>query len=226
MVGRIQYKRERGRSQPRSESVCGLTVLTVDLCEPEGLGQKKLDRRIRKLEQTFRGAEISRVIVPNSFPYCEQLTLVRPVDPMPFYRAAADLLVLDLLRQKGIPPGVAKAALAGPRICPELCAAAERLCRTVRKLRIDVPGEEGADFSRYLQYEFGVPVVPRTAAVDAVVAFGETGEEADLCLWGKSEVCLRVEGVELPEEIEQSVLALLWEQGRVKREQIRVTNLP
>ena len=226
MVGWIQYKSERGRSHPQTEVISGITVLALPFYEPDGLGQKKLKRRIRKLEQSFRRAEISRVIVPEQYPYRDCLTLVRPVDPMPLYRAVADLLVLDILKRRGISPGEARVALAGPRLCPELCAAAERLCRNVRELRIDVPGEEAGDFMRHLRYEFGVPVVPRTVAVDATAAFEKCGEAADLQLWGDCRIRLRSEGIELPEKIEQSVLALLWEQGRVKREKLRVINLP
>jgi hypothetical protein len=203
-----------------------MTVLAIPFYEQEGLGAKKLTRRIRTLEQTFRRAEVSRVIVSDDFPYWDRLALVRPVSPVPLFRGVADLLMLDLLRRKGIPPGGARAALAGPRLCPELCGAAERLCTTVRELRIDVPGEKGERFARYLQYEFGVPVVPRTAAVDVAITFGETGEAADLCLWGSPKIRLGVEGVNLPEEIAQPVLALLWEQGRVKREELQVINLP
>ena len=226
MVGWIQYRKGRGRSRPQTEVLSGMTVLALPFYEPEDLGQKKLTRRIRMLEQAFRRAEVSRVIVPDDFPYRDHLGLIRPVEPMLLYRGAADLLVLEILRRRGIQPGGARAALAGPRLCPELCGAAERLCAVVRELRIDVPGEEGEDFARYLQHEFGVPVVPRRLAVDAVIAFGETGEPSDLCLWGSPGIRFGVEGVELPEEIAQPVLELLWEQGRVEREELQVINLP
>lgn len=226
MVGLIRYKRERVKSRPQIESFHGINVLAADLYAPEEGRQKRVERRIRKLEKFFCEAEISRVIVPERFPYREQFSLVRPVSPRPLYRAMADLLALGVLERKGIRPGEARAALAGPRLCPELRAAAERLCPVVRELRIDVPGKEGEDFALYLQYEYGVPVVPRGMAADAVISFGETGEEADLRLWDCSGIRLGAEGVELPEEIEQPMLALLWEQGRVKREKIRVINLP
>lgn len=226
MVGWVQYRKGRGRNGSQTEVLAGMTVLALPLYEPDGADRKKLERRIRKMEHTFRREEVSRVILPDDFPCRDRLALVRPVNPILLYRGVADLLTLELLRRKGIPPGGARAALAGPRLCPELCGAAERLCADVRELRIDVPGEEGEDFARYLQYEFGVPVVPRTAAADAVIAFGETGEAADLCLWGEPGIRLSVEGMKLPENVEQPVLELLWEQGRVKREKFRVINLP
>lgn len=226
MVGRIQCRAQRGRSRPQTESLCGLVVLTAGLYAPENVGRELPARRIRTLERLFCRAEIRRVILPDRFPYRERLSLIRPVDPMPLYRATADLLALELLRKKGILLREARAALAGPRLCPELCAAAERLCPTVREVRIDVPGEEGERFARYLHREFGVPVVPRTAAAHAVIAFGQTGGAADLCLWGESGIRLGAEGLSLPEGIDQPLLALLWEQGRVKRESLRVRNLP
>ena len=226
MVGRIQCKQERGRSHPREERFSGLPVLTAELFVQAGAGERRLEHRMNRVEQMFRRAGICRVLLPSRFPYRRQLSFLHPVDPMPLYRAAADLLVQETLRRKGIPLCGARVALAAPRLCPELRAAAERLCPTVRELRIDVPGEEGEAFARYLQYEFGVPVVPRQLAVDTVAAFGETGEEADLCLWGEREICLRAAGLDLPEEIEQPLLALLWERGSVKRDALRVINLP
>lgn len=226
MVGWIQYRRGRGQSRLQSEILSGMTVLALPFYEPDGLSRNRLDRRIRMLERAFRRMEIGRVIVPDDFPYRDRLELIRPLEAMPLYRAVADLLVLDILDRKGISPGRARAALAGPRLCPELCEAAERLCTVVRELRIDVPGEEGENFTRYLQHEFGIPVIPRMVTVDAAIAFGETGYPSDLRLWGKQEIRLSAEGVRLPTEIEQPVLALLWEQGRVKREELRVINLP
>lgn len=226
MVGLIRYNRERGRSRPQIESFCGVTALTADLYDPEGRGGKKVVGQLRKLERVYRKTGVSRVILPEHFPYRDGFTLVRPVDPRPFYRAMADLLLLGVLERKGIRPGRARATLAGPRLCPELRVAAERLCPIVRELKIDVPGEEGEDFARYLQHEYGIPVIPHGMAADAVISFGGTGGEADLDLWDGSGIRFGMEGIALPQEIGQSVLTLLWERGRVKRELLRVINLP
>ena len=72
MIGRIIYRREKGRAQPAEERLCGLSVLDLFLFEPPELPTKKLDKRLGKLERTFRKAEISRVIVPEHFPYLQK----------------------------------------------------------------------------------------------------------------------------------------------------------
>lgn len=225
MVGRILCQAQRGQSRPQAEVLYGLTMLTVGLYLPENGEQELPERRIRAMERAFCRAGISRVIFPERFSGRERPLRVRPVDPMPLYRASAELLALELLRDRKISCRGARVALAGPRLCPELCTAAERLCQTVREVQIDVPGEEGERFARCLQQKFGVPVVPRRATADAAIAFGATGRAADLCLWGKSRIRLEAAGLSLPEEIEQPLLMLLWEQGRIKRETLHVRNL-
>ena len=229
MVGRIKYVRGRGRLCSEIEYLYGLTLLSVTLCEPDGLRPRKLERRLEKAERIFRTAEVARVILPSGFPHADGLKQVQPVETLTFYRCMADLLALDLLARRGIDPRSAKVALAGPRLCPELCDAAKRLCRTVREVRIDVPGEDGELFSQLLQREFGLPVLPRTAAADVTVSFGPAVPAADLDLWGKEPglngVRLRAKGLELPPEIEQPVLALLWERGSLRRDGVDVVNV-
>ena len=222
MIGLIRYSTDRGRGQGQTEMVCGVSVLTCVLYE-NGKGE---ERRLRKLEQLLLRSSVSRVILPESFPHRTLLERLRPVDPMPLYRAAADLLVLKLLDSKGVPPSEAAAVLAGPRLCPELCAAAHLLCPTVRRLRIDVPGEEGADFSRDLRRKFGIAMLPPTADADVTAVFGPTCGAADLKLYGSSQIRMSANGIEPPEGIEQPVLQLLWERGRIRREDLRVINIP
>lgn len=228
MVGRIRYIQGKGRLKAEQECICGVTLLTASLYEPPKQAPKKLERRLEKLEDTFRRAGVSRVILPCGFPYRERLLGLKPVEPLTLYRAVADLLALAWLRSYGISPEQGRVALAGHRLCPELEETARRLCRRVRKVRIDVPGEEGALFARLLQWECGVPVMPPGEPVHMTVSFG--GAAGDLRLWGEdpclSGLRLTAEGLSVPEELEAPLLALLWEQGSLPREKIRVLNVP
>ena len=230
MIGRVRHLREKGRGTSEIECFHGLALLTVTFYQPDGLRQKAVERRLRQLHRTFQKMGVSRVILPPEFPYTGYFTAVKPVDTLNFYRGTADLLVLGQLGKRGILPSSARVALTAPRLCPELKEAARRLCRQVRELRIDVPGEEGARFAQELQRSCGLPVMPRTLPIDVTAAFGPSEEAADLRLWGDEPclggLCLRAEGVDLPDDLEQPLLALLWEQGRLKREQIRTGNAP
>ena len=230
MVGRVKYLLGKGRSAPQIEYFHDLALLTVTLYQPEGIRQKTVERRLKQLKHTFQKTGVNRIIFPPDFPYAGCFAPIKPVDTLNFYRSAADLLVLGMLEKRGIPLTSARVALTAPRLCPELKEASRRLSRQVRELRIDVPGEEGVRFAQMLQRSCGLPVMPCTLPVDVTAAFGPSGRTSDLCLWGDRPhlggLCLRAEGIDLSDDLEQPVLALLWEQGRLKREQIRTGIAP
>ena len=216
MVGQLVL--ERGKGHPRLErGLLGpLSVLRAVVYEPDGLAPWRLQRRLRKAERALARAGAARVVLGADFPYGGRLTLLRPVDPLPMRRACADVLALGALGAEGIDPRRGRVALSAPRLCPELTGAAERLCPRVRGLLIDAPG--GEDYARYLQAKFGLPVSPVTAGADVTAAFGPVGGR-----WGRcvelyeggtlNGLELRAEGVELPPDCGEQVLALLWERG-------------
>lgn len=226
MVGRIVYRQEKGREKPCRVSIGTLPVLNISLFDPPELPRGKLDRRLEKLERTLLSAGVNRVILPARFPYTGQLRYLRSIDLTPFYCAAADILVLKLLERRGVLPAQSRVALTANRLCPALIQAANALCREIRGIRIDLPGEEGERLAWDLQRQFGVPTVPCAAAVDVTLSFG--GEGGDLRLWDRdfdlSGLRLKARGVELPPDEEAQVLALLWEQGRLRREDLWVAD--
>ena len=127
------------------------------------------------------------------------------------------------LAAEGVDPRRGRVALSAPRLCGELVGAAQRLCPQVRGLLIDAPG--GGEYAQGLQRRFGLPVTPASAGADATVAFGPAGGR-----WGRcvelyeggtlNGLSLAAEGMELPADCGEQVLALLWERGEVKREQL------
>lgn len=223
MVGLVRCVGERGRSRPAVERWGGMELLAAALYAPEGLPERRLERRLETLERTLRRAGVRRVVLPAAFPYAGRLRGLESVEPLALYREAADVLALGWLAGRGIPPERGRVALAGPRLCPELRQAAERLCRRVREVRVDAPG--GEDYARALQREYGVPVVPPAAPADVTVAFGPTAQAAALRLYGGAPCLgglrLTGEGLDLPPELEGPLLALLWERGSLRRERLR-----
>ena len=225
MVGRLVLARERGRSRLEEDRLGPLAAVRAVVYEPEGLSPRRLRRRLRRAERMLARAGAGRVILDGDFPYRDRLALLRPVDPLPFWRGCADVLALGALELEGVAPDRGRVALSSPRLCPELERTAQRLCPRVRGLLIDAPG--GEDYARYLQAKFGLPVTPPAAGADMTVAFGPEGG-----CWGRrvelyeggslNGLELRAEGVDLPEECADQVLALLWERGEVGREELRV----
>ena len=164
------------------------------------------------------------MVLAENFPYGALLTALRPVDVLPLRRGCADVLALGALEAAGVSPGRGRVALSAPRLCPELEGAAERLCPQVRGLLIDAPG--GGEYARYLQARFGLPVRPASAGADVTLAFGPGGGRwgrcAELYEGGKlGGLALELEGEEFPEDCAEQVLALLWEQGQLERENLR-----
>ena len=154
---------------------------------------------------------------------------LRPVETEPFCQAMAVPLALAALRRARILRAQATVALAGPRVSRPLFAAAEALCPQVRRLVVDVPGE-GEELAAWLREEYGAAVLPPGTAADVTACFGPAGGEsggAVLRLYGPAP---QLDGLRLlPEEgtlppglAPLPLLALLWECGRLRPEQIRI----
>lgn len=225
MVGQLVLARKKGRFRLERGLLGPLSVLRAVVYEPDGLAPWRLRRRLRRAERALVRAGVGRAVWGEDFPYGDRLALLRPVDPLPMLRACADVLALGALAAEGIDPRRGRVALSAPRLCGELEGAAERLCSQVRGLLIDAPG--GPDYARYLQAKFGLPVTPPAAGADVTAAFGPGGGR-----WGRcvelyeggtlNGLELGAEGVELPPDCGEQVLALLWERGEVRREELRV----
>lgn len=226
MVGELICLRERGRGRAEPSLLGPLAAVRWTIYDPEGLSPRRLARRLYRAERGLAAAGVGRVVLRCGFPYGDRLRLLRPVEPLPLWRGLADVLALGALELEGVPPSRGRVALSAPRLCPELTAAAERLCPLVRGLLIDAPS--GEDYARQLQARFGLPVTPPAAGADVTAAFGPGGGRwgRRLELYGTADLGgLRVgaAGLELPEDCADQALALLWEQGLVKRGELVVS---
>ena len=225
MVGELVCLREKGRGRLERARLGPLEVLRWTVYAPEGLSEWRLERRLRRAERELCAAHVGRVVLRGGFPYWDRLGRLRPVDPLLLWRGIADRLALGALDAQGVPYRRGRVALSAPRLCSQLESAAERLCPLVKGLLIDAPG--GEDYARYLQAKFGLPVTPPAAGAEATVAFGPAGGRWGRCLelYGEADLgglTVDAEGMELTEDCRDQVLALLWERGEVKREQLRI----
>ena len=229
MLGQVVLLSTPGKIRTEPEVIAGLPLLRADLCLPENISERRLRRQLGRIRKVLLRHGVRRVVFPDGFPYINRLPDLIPVEPLPLYRAAAHLLLLADLRRKGIPPARAAVRLSAPALCPELAAAAEQLCPEVRRLIIDAPG--GGELAARLYRSYGIPVTPDGPA-DTCAAFGLVEPEYPgvLRLYGTAPelrgLTLAAPSLPLPEDCAQSLLAALWECGRVDFEQLAAVPAP
>lgn len=222
MTGLLSRVCGRGRLTPTEVDIGGVPLLSAALFEPPGCSERRLARRLAALERAVLARGVDRVVVAPDFPHAHRLLRLRAVEPARLYRGAAEVLILGWLTARRRDPAHAAVVLTGPRLSGEMADCALRLCPQVRALGVDVPGA-GTDFARSLQAGYGLPMLPPGAAADLRVAFGPGPDGAALRLYDPPELDgLRLTAPELslPPALEPQLLTLLWEEGRVRREQL------
>lgn len=226
MLGRLEVVEDTGKVELLPELLGGLPLLRGVLRVNGSVSQWRVRRRVRKLKRLLEGRGVRRLVVPEGSSWGELFGDFGRVEPLPFYRAAMDMLALGSLAAQGVAPERGVVALSAPRLSSEVTAAAERLCPQVRGLLIDVPGD-GARFAGWLHREYGLPVAP-PAGADVTVALapggGRWGQVVELSeervdLGG---LTLRAPELELPCGCEAQLLAALWEAGLLERGSLQV----
>ena len=196
-----------------------------------------LRRRCVAAEKKLRKRGVTQVVLPEAFPFREQLTKcgLRPVSTLALRRAiAADWVRADLAA-KGQPVAGARVAVAAASLTGEAVRTVTELCLRHRYVLLDLP-YGGEELCRQLRREYGVslllgPSKDQMEGAEALVLFDP---RTDLSL--KNPVALRLydEGqalppLSLPPEAEEALphgadrgqlLAVLREAGVLKREQI------
>lgn len=212
MLARVELVGGTGRTELMWEEMGGVPCLCARMGR-RGKGE------LRRAAKAFRAAAVRRVILPEGMEGGVPEPWLRG-DPDTFYRDVADLIALGWLAERRIPLCGAVVRLTGPRLAPEVKGAAVRLCRWVRGVSVDIPGE-GDGFARWLHREYGVAVV---RGGDVTLSFGGDGEGIDLTGRRPLPVELSAPALSLPGGYRDRLLAALWQCGGVRREQIRVND--
>ena len=215
----------RGRGRPEAVRLYGLPVLRAEV---DGSGFRG-ERRLRRAGRALRRNGVVRVLAPEELlPQLEELGL-RRVDPEPFVRAQAATLALAALERWGLAPERAAVALRGARADWDLLRTAEALCPKVRSLIIDA-AHGGRELAQMLRREYGVPILPEGERGQAALVFqaGCSGrEEVSLELFGlrprPAGLKLTVPRLEEGDREDLPLLAALWEGGRLRPEDIKIT---
>lgn len=232
MIGVMELVERRGRRpQVEERRLLGLRCLWGTVPYTQGLREGRRQRQAARGAQALARAGAGRVLTAAEFPYWEQLSRagLRPVESEAFCQALAAPLALAALDWQQRSLRQACVLLSGRRVSPPLARAAERLCPRVGRLAVDA-GEEGEELAAWLRAEFGAAVQP-PGAVRAHVALcfgpqaapGRTvfrlyGSRPDLAGF----VPVPATGG-LPAGLDWlPLLALLWEEGRLPLERLRM----
>lgn len=215
----------RGRGRPEVVRLYGLPVLRAEVDRSGFWGE----RRLRRAGRALCRSGILRVLASEDLlPLLNDLGL-RRVDPEPFVRAQSVPLALELLERQGLAPERATVALRGLRADRDLLRTAEALCPKVRSLIIDAP-RGGRELARRLRREYGVPILPEGERGQAALVFQEgcpRREEVSLELFGPrprlAGLTLTVPRLEDGDREDLPLLAALWEGGRLRPEDIKIT---
>lgn len=228
-VGRLIWREEKGRGSSDLHYYGTLPVLTVTVCAPPSMGMWRKRRRMRRAVRALNQAGVRQVIWPQNCPRSLQEAGFAGIEVEALYQAQADRLALGALEGLGIPSGEGRIALVGQRLTIPLQRTAQRLCPRVKGLLIQVPGA-GEDYARWLHGQYGLPVAPAAAGAEVTVAFSPGGPRWGRCLevYGDcslDDLRLTAPGLDLPEEMEEALLAVLWERGEIRGEDLAVTSL-
>lgn len=216
-----------GRGKPEAVNLYGLTVLRAEVDRSGFWGERRLCGAGKRLR--LGGA--FRVLTSPDFdrwPLLERFGL-RRVDPEPFVRAQSVPLALALLERQGLAPDRAAVALRGLRVDRDFLRTAEELCPRVRSLIIDAP-RGGRELAQRLRWEYGVPILPEGERGQAALIF-QAGcprhEETALELFGPrprlAGLTLSVPRLDARDREALPLLAALWEGGRLRPEDIKIT---
>lgn len=182
MVGILVWKSPRPGKKQKSVAVEERIVLHMRfLCAEIMRGPKTPDavlrRRVLTAGKRLRKQGVTRIVLPEDFPFSEQLEKsgLRPVSTQALRRRlAADWVRLDLTKQ-GLSVAGAKVAVCGAQLTGELVRTVTELTLRHRYVLLDLP-YGGEELCRQLRREYGVslllgPAKDQLEGAEALVLF-------------------------------------------------------
>ena len=165
MFGLIEWTEQRQRGDPevRERQILRLRFWGASILRRQGTPQALLRRRCRRAARQLQRLGVTRAVFPEDFPYTAEFARwgIRPVDPLPMYRALSGELVQAALEDRGPDRQGTLVAVCADRLTAEVRQAVTALCIRNRYVLLSAPDREGA-FCRQLRREYGVPLVQTT----------------------------------------------------------------
>lgn len=234
MIGWVAQEDRRGwRPRLEEKEVLGLHLLQVSVPVRPGLGRERIERRTKKAARLLRSEGCRRVLTAEDYslwPLLVENGLI-PVDAGALCMSLGCRLALADLECCGIPEQEATVALVGRRVDRFFFDAATALAARVRHLAI-CAGESGGELAAYLERERGMPVLERVGGAHVKLYFtlpSEVPGRDELVLCGPSPSLGPLE-MSIPQPLPGGLdmlplLALLWEEGRIKDEEIEIMSV-
>ena len=211
------------RGGPPVRRIRGAPFRTVTVTERTGLAARL---SARSAARALRRAGVREAVFPEGYtvpPVFERYG-IKPVSPVPLYRATAASIVRLTLRQQAMPEAGITLAFTAGRVTPELAAAVRALASCARYITLAVPDCEA--LTRMLLREYGLAA--RIAAngeairADLTVCFDPFPAEGP-CLPLYSEA-LPV-SYDTPEDCPVPLLTALWRAGTVDASSLSVRSV-
>ena len=226
MLGVLTFS-GKGRGRAERDSLYGLPVLRGSV-DPSGFWG---ERRLRRAGRSLYLGGAARVLAPPGFDRWALLEDfgLRPVDPLPLVRAQSAPLTLELLRRMGRSPWQATVALRGARADREMERLAAALCPLVRHLVISAP-QGGQELAQWLRRQYGLPILPPGEGAQVALRLSPQAPvlaETSLELYGPrpglAGLTLSAPALEGGDREDLPLLTALWEGGRLKAGDLKIT---
>lgn len=221
---------ERGAHQRgvriQERTVLGIRTLEAEILRGPRTPEAVLRRRVAGAAKKLWKRGCRQAVLPEDFPYSDQLGQLRPVSALPLRQAlAADWVRWALIRQ-GTAAAGARVAVCADHLTGEVVRTVTELSLRHRYVLLDLP-YGGEELCRQLRREYGVSVVLRPsqeqmAAADAAALFAPRAAAGRMALAVYQED-QPLPPISLPPALEsqmpaganrEQVLALLRESGR------------
>lgn len=227
MLGLIEW-RDAAHGGAWEKYIGGARFLAVTVRRGDGVRAALSARHTARLLQR---CGVTRAVFPRGYPHTEHFAArgVLPIEATPLWEALAADIALCALRQCGIEPERATAALCAQTVTRAVENAAETLARSVRYLRLCTE-RGGWELARTLRRTLGVAVTVEGAlAADVILLFdaagaGVTARGVTLPLFDPA-LTLDYDApvlAECPEEEPEQLLAALCAVGALRRETVTV----
>lgn len=182
MIGMLLWKEPQGGIPLRTVTLAERSILrTRFLCAEIARGPRTAEMTLRRRAGTaarrLRRAGVTRVVLPEGFPWGSQLEKygVRPVSTLSLRRRLAADWVRGALAEAGVSPAGARVAVSAAQMTGELVRTVTELSLRHRYVLLDVP-YGGEELCRRLRREYGISLLlgpdrPQLEAADALVLF-------------------------------------------------------